>query len=106
MVSFVKIVVADGDGCILEHFYIKDSRWGAPAGRLEKGERAVHAARRELLERTGYDIAPECLTCRGEEKAEGVVFKVFSAQKNNLKRVAKPGEAGGYSTKIRWKKRI
>jgi ADP-ribose pyrophosphatase len=35
----------------------KDFLWELPAGRIDPGEKALHAAKRELLEETGYTAA-------------------------------------------------
>jgi ADP-ribose pyrophosphatase len=35
----------------------KDYLWELPAGRIDAGEKALHAAKRELLEETGYTAA-------------------------------------------------
>ncbi|HEV2113822.1 MAG TPA: NUDIX hydrolase, partial [Terriglobales bacterium] len=42
---------------LLEHQYRHAARiflWELPAGKIDRGERPLHAAKRELLEETGY----------------------------------------------------
>ena len=43
----------------------KDYLWELPAGRIDPGENALHAAQRELLEETGLAAPPEALTPLG-----------------------------------------
>ena len=46
-----------GPRVLLEHQYrhaAKDCLWELPAGRIDRGEKPLHAAQRELLEETGY----------------------------------------------------
>lgn len=46
-----------GPRILLEHQYRHAARgflWELPAGKIDKGERPLHAAKRELLEETGY----------------------------------------------------
>jgi len=92
---YVRIIIRDGD-LVLEHWFVRNEKWGLPAGAIEPGEAPVEAARRELLERTGYAV--EDLTHEGTEGE----FEIFSSTKDKLTKVAKPGEKGGYTTKIRW----
>jgi ADP-ribose pyrophosphatase len=52
-------VVDAEDICLLRNyrFVIGETLWELPAGTLEPGEELQHAARRELLEETGYTAA-------------------------------------------------
>jgi ADP-ribose pyrophosphatase len=58
--SVVILAVEDGDSeprVLLERQYRYAARqmlWELPAGRIDKGENDLHAAKRELLEETGY----------------------------------------------------
>lgn len=49
-------LVDDHHVCLLRNyrFVIEETLWELPAGTLEPGEELEHAARRELLEETGY----------------------------------------------------
>lgn len=55
----VGVIVTDGQGQLLlvhAHRYVTgDSGWEVPAGRIEGDEGVLEAARREVLEETGYD---------------------------------------------------
>ncbi|MBS3168800.1 NUDIX domain-containing protein [Candidatus Woesearchaeota archaeon] len=103
MVICVKIKVLDGKK-VLEHFFVRSKKWGLPAGIIEKNESPKQAAKRELLERTGLKVFIKDLEYIGEEKRKDeFIFKIFKTEKNKTKKIAEPGELGGYSTKIRWK---
>lgn len=58
--SVVILAVEDGDSeprVLLERQYryaVRQMLWELPAGRIDKGENDLHAAKRELLEETGY----------------------------------------------------
>jgi ADP-ribose pyrophosphatase YjhB (NUDIX family) len=94
---YVRVDVGDAKGKKLLHHFIRDNKWGSPAGRIEEGEDPAQAAVRELLERTGYEGAPADLSPRGIDDGT----HVYSVALEKLKQVAKPGERGGYSTKIK-----
>ena len=94
---YVRVDVDDAKGKKLLHHFIRDNKWGSPAGRIEEGEDPAQAAVRELLERTGYEGVPEDLSPRGIDDGT----HVYSVALEKLKQVAKPGERGGYSTKIK-----
>ena len=94
---YVRVDVGDAKGKKLLHHFIRDNKWGSPAGRIEEGEDPAQAAVRELLERTGYEGAPEDLAPHGTEDGT----HVYSVALEKLKQVAQPGERGGYSTKIK-----
>ena len=60
----VVVLAVEGSGSasrvLLERQYrhaAKDYLWELPAGRIDRGEKALHAAKRELLEETGYTAA-------------------------------------------------
>jgi ADP-ribose pyrophosphatase len=62
--SVVILAVEEEDDCeprvLLERQYRYAARqmlWELPAGRIDKGENDLHAAKRELLEETGYTAA-------------------------------------------------
>jgi ADP-ribose diphosphatase len=58
--AVVILPVVDSDHiCLLRNyrFVIGETLWELPAGTLEPGEELQHAARRELLEETGYTAA-------------------------------------------------
>jgi ADP-ribose pyrophosphatase len=61
--SVVVLAVAESGSTprvLLERQYrhaAKDYLWELPAGRIDAGEKALHAAQRELLEETGYTAA-------------------------------------------------
>ena len=58
--SVVILAVEEGDSeprVLLERQYryaVRQMLWELPAGRIDKGENDLHAAKRELLEETGY----------------------------------------------------
>jgi len=83
--EYVRIQVDGG----LQHHYLNAEKWDHPAGKIEVGEAPEQAARRELIERTGYAVV-------GKLKPMGRdgVFHVFSAQQ--VKKVGPP------QTEIRW----
>jgi hypothetical protein len=86
--KFVRIEVEGG----LQHYYVRDRKWGHPAGRIEPDEIPEQAAHRELIERTGY--AAEKLEPLGKDGN----FHVFRASK--VKKVGPP------QTQIRWKHNV
>jgi DNA ligase D-like protein (predicted 3'-phosphoesterase) len=98
--TYVKVQVSDSDK-ELQHFYPKASKWGLPAGIVEKGESLREAAARELLERTGYKVNPSDLV----EKGMSGQHKLFSTTKDKLRRIGYPGQYGNYKTKVRWEKK-
>lgn len=102
--KYVLIYVTDEESRTLEHWYVRVARWGVPAGRIEEGELPLDAARRELLERTGYEVDRYYLEDDGIEALDKdeTGFK-FKTKKEHLRKVAAPGVRGGYETKIRWK---
>lgn len=101
--NYVKIKVLNKDR-FLEHFFHKTQSWGLPAGRIEEGETERQAAARELLERTGYEVNENNLISAGTITEDDTVFSLFEVDISDAKQVAKPGEKGGYETKIRWVK--
>lgn len=98
MKDYVKIIIEDDNKKVLEHRYLRVNEWGIPAGKIEANELPLHAAVRELLERTGYVVDPANLK---EIKGE-INSYVFKGKASNIIKVAEPGEKGGYSTTIRW----
>lgn len=88
-------------GKVLKHFFVRDKKWGLPAGAIEKGESPREAAARELLERTGYKPKLNNLV---EIDSNKQGFKTFRVDKKHTKKVGKPGEYGGYATKTKWAK--
>ncbi len=101
-ISHVKIKVIDDQERILEHFYIRAKKWDDPAGKVEESEKYTTAAKRELLERTGYAVEEADLIFAYDEETDGIIFRFFTTEKIKLKQKAKPGELGGYATTIRW----
>lgn len=105
--KYVKIRIEDEMGNVLLHHFLRIDSWGLPAGRIEEGETPRTAAARELLERTGFEIdedkLSECgvITEEGESKMNS--FALFSGKKSDLRKVANPGERGGYETEVMWK---
>ncbi|MFZ2522069.1 MAG: NUDIX hydrolase [Minisyncoccia bacterium] len=98
MKEYVKIIIEDQDNKILEHHFVRENSWSIPAGKIEGNETPQNAAVRELLERTGFEIKANKLT----QIADELNFHVFKGKKQDIKKVAEPGERGGYSTTIRW----
>ena len=88
----------DDDGKALWHYYIRDDVWGLPAGRIEEGESSLAAARRELRERTGYDIDPQKLILIAENEE----LHFYRGEKKALIKISEPGQLGGYETEIKW----
>jgi len=97
--GYVRIKVRNPRGQHLQHHFVRANKWGLPAGGIDRGEAPRNAAARELLERTGYKVNPEALSEAGKD-SKG--FHLFETSSSNLTRVAKPGELGGYKTKVRW----
>ena len=98
MKNLVKIYIEDENRKILKTHFLRVNEWGAPAGKIEKGENAKQAAVRELLERTGYTIEEGDLSEAGIEGD----FIIFKGTRPSISKVAEPGEKGGYSTEIKW----
>ena len=98
MSGHVQIRITDDQGRVLEHFFVRAETWDLPAGWIEDGETPVQTAVRELLGRTGFAINPGNLVSEGEKGG----FFVFSGRKDDLIKMAEPGEQGGYETVIRW----
>ncbi len=98
MNKYVKIIIQDEAKNTLEHHYIREDKWGVPAGKIEDNETPQKAAARELLERSGFSIDISKLELVGEEGD----FYVFRVEKADLIKIAEPGEKGGYETSIRW----
>ena len=99
--GYVRVKIKDSQGNHLQHHFVRVNRWGLPAGGIEKGETPRQAAARELLERTGYKIDETALRPAGRD-SKG--FYIFEGDKKDTKVVAKPGQLGGYSTKVKWGK--
>ena len=97
----VRINVNDAQGRRLLHHYLKANNWESPAGNIEGDESPEQAAVRELLERTGYEGIPEDFAYGGVDDD----FHVYSVPFEKLKQIAKPGERGGYSTRVKWEKK-
>lgn len=97
--GYVRVKIKDKQGNHLQHHFVRVNRWGLPAGGIEKGETPRQAAARELLERTGYKIDEAALRPAGRD-SKG--FYIFEGDKKNTRVVAKPGQLGGYSTKVKW----
>jgi 8-oxo-dGTP pyrophosphatase MutT (NUDIX family) len=97
--EYVRIRMRDDEGRRLQHHYISANKWGYPAGYIETGETARDAAARELLERTGYLVKSEDLRSAGRDSTG---FALFDTSVDKAVQVAKPGERGGYKTKVRW----
>lgn len=99
--QYVKIRVRDKDKVLLHHF-VRVQRWGLPGGMVDPGETLEQAAARELAERTGYKVSPSDLKSEGKL---GDHF-LFSTTRDKVRKVAEPGELGGYSTKVKWDKDV
>lgn len=97
--GYVRVKIKDKQGNHLQHHFVRVNRWGLPAGGIEKGETPRQAAARELLERTGYKIDEAALRPAGRDSRG---FYIFEGDKKNTRVVAKPGQLGGYSTKVKW----
>jgi DNA-3-methyladenine glycosylase I len=104
--KYVKIRIEDIEGNVLLHHFLRIDRWDIPAGRIEEGETSRFAATRELLERTGFEIDEEKLTDQGVVIEGKNTFALFAGKKSDLRKVAEPGERGGYKTEIIWSKSI
>ena len=89
---------------LLEHFFVRKQEWGLPAGAIESGETLGEAGARELVERTGLAINAADLHIAGTIMSGQTPFALLVATKSKTKKVAEPGEKGGYMTKIRWRK--
>ncbi len=98
MPAYVKIIITDEEGKTLELFYLRDKKWGIPAGLIEEKETPRRAAVRELLERTGYEIEGSKLI---EDCSDGE-FLIFRGKSEDLVARTYPGATGGYKTKTRW----
>jgi len=83
--EYVRIQVDGG----LQHHYLNAEKWDHPAGKIEVGETPEQAARRELIERTGYAVVGKL-----QPLGRDGLFHVFSAQQ--VKKVGPP------QTEIRW----
>ena len=62
ILNFAGGIVQDEDGRILLQKRREQEAWGFPGGALELGESLTEAARREILEETGYHVAIERLS--------------------------------------------
>jgi 8-oxo-dGTP diphosphatase len=68
---FAGVLLVDPRGWLLlqerdEHPVIDPDKWGLPGGHVEPGETYAHAARRELAEETGIEVAADELAFWGE----------------------------------------
>ncbi len=100
----VATVVEDGDGRVLmiqSYRYPTDSiEWEIPAGGIDEGESAVHAAAREVLEETGYRVEPPRLVYT-YNPMNGLANKVFHVTK--AKALERVGEIDLNEVKdVRW----
>jgi hypothetical protein len=83
--EYVRVQVDGG----LQHHYLNAEKWDHPAGKIEVGEAPEQAARRELIERTGYAVVGKL-----QPLGKDGVFHVFRAQQ--VKKVGPP------QTEVRW----
>jgi 8-oxo-dGTP pyrophosphatase MutT (NUDIX family) len=98
-------VVATAGGRVLlihRHRFITDSTgWEIPAGRVEKGEEPIEAARRETLEETGWRPGPLSMLF-SYFPSIGLMdqrFNVFLA--DGAERVGEPADSGE-SDRVEW----
>ena len=97
--AYVRVKIPHEDQHLL-HKYLRVNKWDHPAGKIEEGEEPTAAALRELIERTGYSGNAADLKDLGAQGA----FHEYSIPYAKLTQVAKPGERGGYSTTVKFKK--
>ena len=94
---YVKTIIKDGNK-ILHTKYLRINEWDIPGGKIDPGEIPIDAAARELRERTGYTIDAKNLKFIKIEDN----FGIYEGNIKDIKKVAEPGELGGYKTQIKW----
>lgn len=70
-------VVVDAEGRALVIQRRDNGHWEPPGGVLELDEGVPDGLRREVLEETGLEVEPECLTGVYKNMARGIVALVF-----------------------------
>jgi ADP-ribose pyrophosphatase YjhB (NUDIX family) len=99
MASFVNVIVTDPEGRTLERWYTRSQKWGLPGASLAARESPEEAARRALLDRTGYAAPVDVFVAQPRQEAEGVEQYVFTCPFDAITLVDKPQ---GDDAQIRW----